>query len=198
MKYALLFFSLLLHAVSYGQDTIVQKNGSPIVSKVLEIDKHDVRYKKFENLEGPSYVISKSDISMIRYQNGSTDTFNVASLMQRTKAVRTPLSEMYFKGHRDAGIHYTRYKPAATWTLALTIPLNAFGIIPAVAFSATPPAKANLGYPDEILLQDPDYLKGYVAGAKNKKAKYVMKNFAIGAVGSFVLGATLILLANSR
>jgi len=198
MKYSFLLLSFLLFGyLSYSQDTIIQRNGSHIPSKVLEIDKNDIKYKRFENLDGPSYLISKADVSLIRYQNGTIDSFNVASVKQNTSyiIVKKPLSEMYLKGQQDAETYYTKYKPAAQWTLGLTLPLNVFGIIPAVAFTATPPRKANLGYPDESLIGNPDYFDGYLATAKNKKAKHVMKNFGLGALGSVVLYGVLLIIA---
>src|SRR5437016_10861835 len=102
-----------------AQDTIIQRNGFRIAAKVLEIDKQDVKYKKFENPEGPSYVISKSDVSIIRYQNGSADTLNVVSASPALKYVSKPTSEMYLKGQKDAETFYTKYKPAGHWALGL-------------------------------------------------------------------------------
>ncbi len=195
MKYLPLFLlSLFLNRFSYAQDTIVQKNGIHLAAKVLEIDKSDVRYKKFENMDGPSYVIPKGELSLIRYQNGSVDTFNLASPTGQVIPVSQPLSEMYLKGQHDAEIYYTNYKPAARWTLGLTLPLNAIGVIPAVAFSATPPSKENLGCPDQNLLSNPDYFNGYGAKAKDKKGSQVMKNFGIGCLGSFLMYGSLLLL----
>jgi hypothetical protein len=196
MKYVLLIVvSFSLQQSLFAQDTIVQRNGKLIPSKVLEIDKSDVKYKKFENMEGPAYIILKNDVAFIRYQNGSVDTFNIATGAPRpSNYAGQPLSEMYLKGQQDAETYYTTYKPAANWTLGLTIPFNAFGIIPAVAFSATPPKKENLGAPDPNLLGNPDYYNGYIAKAKDKKGSKVMKSFAIGCLGSFVMYGTLLLL----
>jgi hypothetical protein len=192
MKYILVLFAFsLLYTASYSQDTIVQKNGAHIASKVLEISKYEVKFKKFDNIEGPAYDIPKSDVIYIRYQNGAVDSFNVADPNVNLKYTHQVKSEMYLKGEHDGKTYYKNYKPAATWTLALTIPLNAFGIFPAVAFSGTPPRKENLGYPDETLMKDPEYYTGYIAGAKDKKGSKVMKNFAIGALCSFLIYGTL-------
>jgi hypothetical protein len=192
MKYILIVFVFLRAGFAFGQDTIVQKNGTSIPAKVLEIDKTDVKYKKFENPDGPSYILPKSDVSMIRYQNGSVDSFNIVSSVQKTPVIARQQSEMYLKGYNDAGTHYMNYKPAAQWTLGLTVPLNAFGILPAVIFSSTPPKKENLNYPDESLTKNQEYLAGYVAGAKSKKGSKVMKNFLWGALASFAIYGTLV------
>jgi len=192
----IVLLSLLLGCAKFciAQDTIFQKNGLHIAAKVLEIDKAEVKYKKYENPEGPSYILPKKDIQMIRYQNGTTDTFSIAVAEPAPKLyTKQPLSEMYLKGQQDAEQYYKNYKPAANWTLGLTIPLNAIGVIPAVAFSATPPSRENLGYPDENLLKNPDYLNGYVTKAKDKKGSKVMKSFAIGCLASFVMYGTLLI-----
>ncbi len=68
-----MFFSVASHA----QDVIVKKNGDTIVSKVLEIDDTVVKYKKFSNLEGPTYSIAKAEVNCINYENGEKETFSV-------------------------------------------------------------------------------------------------------------------------
>ena len=59
-----------------AQDVIVKKDGSTILSKVLEVNTADIKYKKFSNLNGPTYTIDKSDILAINYENGEKDDFN--------------------------------------------------------------------------------------------------------------------------
>ena len=38
-----------------AQDVIVKKDGSTILSKVLEVSSTDIKYKKFSNPDGPTY-----------------------------------------------------------------------------------------------------------------------------------------------
>lgn len=59
-----------------GQDTIIKKSGEQLKVKVLEIGLDGVTYKRFDNQTGPSYVISKKEISVIRYENGIEDVFD--------------------------------------------------------------------------------------------------------------------------
>lgn len=58
-----------------AQDVIVKKDGATILSKVLEVNETDIKYKKFSNPNGPTYTIKKSDILSINYENGEMDTF---------------------------------------------------------------------------------------------------------------------------
>ena len=59
-----------------AQDNILQKDGSSMDVKVLEVGLEKVRYKRFDNLDGPTYSIDKSKIFMIRYENGTKDVFS--------------------------------------------------------------------------------------------------------------------------
>lgn len=59
-----------------AQDFIVLKTGDEIKSKVLEISQTEIKYKKFDNLEGPTISIEKQTVFMIRYANGTKDVIN--------------------------------------------------------------------------------------------------------------------------
>ncbi len=78
------FFALCATYVS-AQDVIVKKDGSTILSKVLEVNTSDVKYKKFSNKKGPTYTINKSEIMSINYENGEKDLFNGTILETDTK-----------------------------------------------------------------------------------------------------------------
>lgn len=63
---------------SFAQDIVILKNGTSIDAKVIEVDDNSVRYKKFNNPDGPTYTAKKETISEIRYKNGSKEIFNQA------------------------------------------------------------------------------------------------------------------------
>jgi TM2 domain-containing membrane protein YozV len=52
-------------------DIIYFKNGKEVLGKVLEIGETHIKYKACENLDGPVIVLSKSEIYLIKYPNGS-------------------------------------------------------------------------------------------------------------------------------
>lgn len=58
-----------------AQDVIVKKDGITILSKVLEVNEANLKYKKFKNPQGPTYSISLSEIMSVNYENGEKDTF---------------------------------------------------------------------------------------------------------------------------
>lgn len=76
MKQVLIVLLLLCAANVSAQDVIVKKDGSTILSKVLEVNQDAVKYKKSSNLEGPIYTISLSEILSINYENGDIDDVN--------------------------------------------------------------------------------------------------------------------------
>ncbi len=76
MKKLLVILFLLCATSVSAQDVIVKKDGSTILSKVLEVGQEVIKYKKFNNLDGPTYTIQKSELQSINYQNGAKDTFS--------------------------------------------------------------------------------------------------------------------------
>lgn len=71
-----LFVILLTCSINIlAQDVIVKKDCSTILSKVLEVNTTDIKYKKFSNQNGPTYTIPKADIMSINYENGEIDSF---------------------------------------------------------------------------------------------------------------------------
>ena len=88
----LIFFKL---TTLNAQDIIILNNTDEIKSKVIEILDNQVKYKKWTNLNGPSYSIDKSEIFMIKYANGEKETFkNIEKKEPKTKvAVAEPVVE---------------------------------------------------------------------------------------------------------
>lgn len=63
----------------FAQDIIFRKNGTDIQAIVQKSGTDEIRYKKFDNQNGPIYRLKKSEIAMIRYEDGDRDVFNDAS-----------------------------------------------------------------------------------------------------------------------
>lgn len=59
-----------------AQDLIVLRDGNVIEAKVTEITPTEIKYKRFNNLNGPVIVISKTDVLSIRYENKTTEVIN--------------------------------------------------------------------------------------------------------------------------
>jgi hypothetical protein len=72
---AFLFAGFCLQA----QDTLYTVSGQKIPAKVVEINQSEIKYKKASNLDGPVYVIDKTDVALIEYKNGSKELFGTGS-----------------------------------------------------------------------------------------------------------------------
>jgi hypothetical protein len=61
-----------------AQDTIFKKNGEIILSRVIEIGVSEIKYKKHDFENGPTYIESKSLIRSIGFSNGQKEVFSNA------------------------------------------------------------------------------------------------------------------------
>lgn len=75
--------------LSFSQDIILLKNGSELKAKVLEINPLQIKYKMFSNINGPTYVVNKSDVVRITYEDGTADVFQIVDNTKKTE--KTPL-----------------------------------------------------------------------------------------------------------
>ena len=69
---SIFFFSFSL---TFAQDTILKRNNDKIVAKIFEISPTEVKYKKYDFQDGPTYIDKKSDIKMIVFANGMKEAF---------------------------------------------------------------------------------------------------------------------------
>ncbi len=72
----ILFFSFISF-FTFGQDTIVFKNGLKQCVKVAEVGMLELKYKRCDNLQGPDYFLDKSEIGSIKYSNGLVEKFGL-------------------------------------------------------------------------------------------------------------------------
>lgn len=67
------------------------KNGDEVKAKIMEVGPDVIRYKKESYLDGPDYVVKKSQISQIRYGNGETEDYGkVVEDVKEKKQQETP------------------------------------------------------------------------------------------------------------
>jgi hypothetical protein len=78
-KLSTLFFLLALCVTAMkGQDMITKKDGSIIKAKITEVNEDNLKYKKADNPDGPSYTIAKDNIFSVTYANGQVEKFTTA------------------------------------------------------------------------------------------------------------------------
>jgi len=54
-------------------DLLILKSGEEIAAKILEITDDAIKYKKCENLLGPTYTMAKERVFMVKYINGTKE-----------------------------------------------------------------------------------------------------------------------------
>jgi len=170
----------------YSQDVITKKTGDDIISKISEITQTEIKYKKFDNLQGPTFSILKSEVLMVRYENGTKDIFsettNQATVNAQANVEVATNVDMAEKGKEDALANYRGAKSGAGWTAATTILFSPIiGVIPAVACSSATPSDDNLNYRDRDLMKNSTYSKAYIDQAHKTKKKKVWTSFGISS-----------------
>ena len=77
MKTKLLLVLLLsfVYSISFSQDKIYKKGGEIIKVTVTEVGTGEVKYKLYEKANGPVYVIDKSKILKIEFEDGHTESY---------------------------------------------------------------------------------------------------------------------------
>jgi len=96
MKKFITLFLLMagMAIVVNAQDVITLKNGNEIKAKVTEITASEIKYLRFDNLEGPTIVIAKSEVFAINYENGAREVINpIVSTPPPAPAPVTPVQQ---------------------------------------------------------------------------------------------------------
>ena len=170
MKKKFILIVFLLSVICNSQDVIIMKNGDEIQSKVSEI--------YIEHPDGPVYIIPKSDVLLIQYENGEKDIFT--NKEPEVSNIESPSNEDLFSlGERDASKYYKGYRGAGTGTLITSLVSPLIGLIPAISTSSTQPKIENLNYPNEELFKNSQYYEGYTKKAKKIKQGRVWMNWGI-------------------
>lgn len=75
-KFLFVLFAVWCGAMTAAaQDLIVKTDASQVEARVLEISPDAVRYKRFSNPDGPTYVLPVAEIRYIRYANGEVEYY---------------------------------------------------------------------------------------------------------------------------
>lgn len=74
--------------MSFAQDTIVKKDRTIILAKILEVSSTEVKYNRFDIQNGPLFTIRKEEISRINYKNGLVDKFADEKPVEKAPVVK--------------------------------------------------------------------------------------------------------------
>ena len=104
--FAALIFICCSNALQ-AQDIIMLRTGDEIQAKVLEVGNQIIQYKMFDNHDSTIYNMQKSDIFLIKYENGTKDVFLTNNTEEVHVSSKLPLT--YNNGVWQDG---TKIRPA--------------------------------------------------------------------------------------
>jgi hypothetical protein len=185
MKNILLFILFVCSSnIIKAQDTLSMRSGENILVKVIEVGTTEVKYKKQDNLNGPVFSILKSDLLMIKYENGTKDDF---SSFKKIEEYNFSGYDPTILGKSDAQRYYTGYKTARTIAgISPILPIFRINsalvlIVPSLVFSIAATSKMpkdeNLNYPNISLMRNEKYANSYRQEAKKIKNRKIWTSF---------------------
>jgi len=141
--------AMLASSIARGQDIIVQNSVEEIKAKFEQALDNVIRNQKFGNQFGSQYGISKDELSMIKYENGSKDFFTTQFAPGLPKS--QPFTDLKL-GITDSDIRPA--KAGAIINYVLVAPILGLGTLSAVsedevaiAFGAAATVIAGVGIP---------------------------------------------------
>ena len=70
---AILLLAALLARPAAAQDLLTRRDGTEVLVKVLEITPDLVKYRRFDNPDGPLISVRKTDVFRLKYANGTQE-----------------------------------------------------------------------------------------------------------------------------
>ncbi len=173
-------------------DIIILRNGNEIKAKIIEIGITEIKYKKCDYADGPTYTALKSDVFMIKYANGSKDVFSDTEQKVQPETKKEPeykveskpeskieelsYAERYMKGQTDAG----QYHNGGGW-YAAGIFLGLIGVLIAALSNPVPHTYNN------ELSNDMAYREGYKKAARKQNILNAVYGWLIFLVFFFII-----------
>jgi len=131
-------FALVTILGCNAQDFIVLKTGDEIKSKVIEISQTEIKYKKFDNPDGPTISMDKQTVFMIRYANGTKDIINQINSEDKSSANSGSITNSSAANSTATNSSNSDLRTKTCLYIAPSIPLGDFA-------SETDGGAANLG-----------------------------------------------------
>ena len=138
-------FLLGITGTAVSQDVILKKDNTTVLSKVLEVTSTEIKYKKWSNQDGPTYSISRSEVTSINYQNGDVEKFTDNATTSTTRQTMTypQVQKQTTQSQRETEKPKSPYSRGKEVQFSLhgsiAIPMGDFGVTsnikPSAAFS---------------------------------------------------------------
>ena len=139
-KWYYIFFAVFLFVgglfSANAQDLIVLRDGNIIEVRVVEISQTEIRYRRFDHLDGPIIVIPTINVLSIRYENGRVEILNSAltsppvnvTTQRDPRSINIGVRDHYLSGSIGAfgvglslGLNYERMFERVSWGVDLFI-----------------------------------------------------------------------------
>jgi hypothetical protein len=178
-----------------AHDSLFVKDGSIEAVRINTIFEKEIRYHKFNNLNGPEYHIDKAKVFKVKFANGTSEIFNAeenyfqeGNVPQTFRLDSTSNKSSYFKGVSNAQFYYHGKKSgkgAVGWVAGLAYPI--LGLIPLVPVVLSKPQYPSLNVPNpEPYRNNVEYAKAYKAEATKIKLKKVFGSYLRGSAVSLL------------
>lgn len=109
-RFFLIAIFAMINYITNAQDVIILLNTEEIEAKVTTVTQSQVTYKRWSNLEGPTYTIDKTQIFYIKYQNGEKDIIYTpynSDIRTHNQLNSTASSPITFRGYANVGTIFT-------------------------------------------------------------------------------------------
>ena len=73
-------------AVPDSCDEIIYKDGTEIKAKITEINTSEIRYKRCDFIDGPTFVEKQNKVFMIKYANGKSEMFKTEKAVENNNS----------------------------------------------------------------------------------------------------------------
>lgn len=83
---------MLCSAIIMAQDVIITKDSERIDAKIEEVSNEQIKYRKKDNLSGPLFVMSTSEIQSVLYQNGEVQIFEPVKKKRQVQKSNEPIN----------------------------------------------------------------------------------------------------------
>lgn len=127
----LVFTSAMLLAscvvCTHAQDLITKRDGGNIQARITEVGQNEIKYKRFDNLDGPIFSIASAEVLSIKYENGEEDVFN----QQNMSCGYWPVIDYGTSGKVWPGMQYKEYKRLYSLTRYVPMPDDGFSMVAA-------------------------------------------------------------------
>ena len=92
-----------------AQDIIITKDSRRIEAKIVNVNRSTINYKEYNNLEGETKTILKSEIATVSYEDGTAEVYNAVGTPQAPRTDKKgPItcSEMEFATYKNGDLFY--------------------------------------------------------------------------------------------